>query len=144
MTKKFFSVLVVFGVLFSVPFAPSAYAHKDFGPASWQTEDGKWELTITTDSVDNDVDINTWDIYRVNIATGQSTRYHGQYLSARLCNASTGNCTAYKNLDDPLVHDVWGATFTNMKPGTYHVDIRDSESGYYYKGMIRASVHDSY
>jgi hypothetical protein len=101
-----------------------ALSYTDFGPDSFATEDGKYELTIKTTLVQKNVTIGVFDLYRVNRNSGAVTSMNGDFspLSVRLCSASTGNCTAFKSFWQ--VNDT--AIFTNMKPATYYVDIRDS------------------
>lgn len=144
MLKKLAAFLAVFVMAFGVFFTSQAYAYTQFGPASWRTEDGKYELTLKTTSTDNDVTVVIWDLYRVSYSTGKAVPYWTEELKVRLCNASTGNCTSFKNLTDPLGHSAFGADFTNMKPATFYVDIRDPDPGYYYKGLIRATVQNVY
>jgi len=61
--------------------------------------DGKYELTIRTTSVEKSVTISVYDLYRENRNSGAVTHMYGDTsaLSVRLCNASTGNCTAFIN-----------------------------------------------
>jgi hypothetical protein len=120
----------------------NAYAasYTDFGPASFATEDGKYELTIRTTSVEKNVTVSVhYDLYAVNRNSGAVTPMNGDTspLSVRLCNASTGNCTSFKSFSQ----DNGSAIFTNMKPGTYYVDIRDSWASYYFKGTVSAKTY---
>jgi hypothetical protein len=120
---------------------PNAYAvsYTDYGPASFATEDGKYELTIKTTSVEKNVTITLGGLYRVNRKSGSVTYINGDVsaLSVRLCNASTGNCTAFKSFRQVD----GGAYFSNMKPGTFYVDIRDSLADYYFKGTVYGKTH---
>ncbi|OYD09659.1 hypothetical protein [Paludifilum halophilum] len=47
-------------------------------------------------------------------------------LRVRLCSASTGNCTSYK---EPTGSNYMYVKFTNMYGGGYYVDVRDTISG---------------
>ncbi|ARA99477.1 MULTISPECIES: hypothetical protein [Geobacillus] len=139
--KKGIVALITAGALVFVLGNPNTYAasYTDFGPASFATEDGKYELTIRTTSVEKNVTIWVYDLYRVNRNSGAVTSMNGDTspLSVRLCNASTGNCTAFKSFWEGNS----SAIFTNMKAGTFYVDIRDSWANYYFKGKVAAKTY---
>lgn len=101
--------------------------------------DGKYELTIRTTSVEKSVTISGYDLYRVNRNSGAVTHMYGDTsaLSVRLCNASTGNCTAFKSFSQVT----GSAILANMKAGIFYVDIRDSWASYYFKGTASAKTH---
>jgi hypothetical protein len=137
MFKKLAASLGAFAMAFGVFFTSQAYADAQFGPASWRTEDGKYELTVNATSTERDIFLNIWDVWYVNYNNGVAKRpadVTGLY--ARLCSASTGNCTAFKQFYgfyyDGFVY------FYDMIPGTYYVDIADGWRSYYFKGQIRA------
>jgi hypothetical protein len=134
-------IIVVFVALFTFVFGfgTSSFADINYGETWFATEDGKWDKTIKTTSTDNDVRIKLGNLWKVNKSTGNSIFYASDYLplEGRICNASTGACTGYKSFNGS---DFGAITFTDMKPGTFYLDVRDWESGYTYKGYVSASV----
>lgn len=136
MLKKLAASLGAFAMAFGVFFTSQAHALTEFGPASWRTEDGKYELTVYITSAERDIAIGVWDVWYVNYNNGVAKLPSDlSGLSVRLCNASTGNCTAFKKFN--LLPGTTGvAFFYNMNPGTYYVDIVDSWSAYYFKGQV--------
>lgn len=136
MIKKLVVSLGMLMMMFGLFFESEAFA-ADFGPASWRTEDGKYELTLNTTSSANHVLVSISNVYNVNYNSGYATPQSDYSpLSVRLCNVSTGNCTSLKKFDD------YGAVyFYYMKPGIYYVDIIDSWSSYYFKGTISAVTY---
>jgi hypothetical protein len=111
MMKKFmfaiiFSVVFLFG--FTV-FENEALASS--GPYKFATGDGEWDG-------------------KLKVRNGYNIRFEIQNLnrpikvSVRLCSASTGNCTSFKNIDSP-----GSVMFNNMVGGTYYGDIISRESG---------------
>ncbi|ABO68784.1 hypothetical protein [Geobacillus thermodenitrificans] len=138
MLKKLAASLGAFAMAFGVFFTSQAHALTEFGPASWRTEDGKYELTVYITSAERDIAIGVWDVWYVNYNNGVAKRPADLTgLSVRLCSASTGNCTAFKQFN--YFYDEYYAgtvNFYNMIPGTYYVDIVDSWSAYYFKGQV--------
>ncbi|WP_124726756.1 hypothetical protein [Staphylospora marina] len=115
--------------------AEKSYAAQDFyGPASFTTEDGKWDGNITVDStyrtVRLTIDQNLMRIYK---ATDIPKPWSPASLTARLCSASSGNCTSFKTFGSSRT-----ITFTNMLPAKYYIDIRDPWTDSYAVGKISA------
>ncbi|WP_124726589.1 hypothetical protein [Staphylospora marina] len=146
MLKKLAGATAVFMMAVVFVFSPAAYADTEYGPASWRTEDGKYELTFTTTTSENDVQVSVWDLYKVHKTSGAQSSTNADSLQVRLCNTSTGNCTAYKTfyVENHLPPIYYYQIFTNMKPGTYYVDIRDNLADYYVKGKVSAWTNNYY
>ncbi|WP_124727372.1 hypothetical protein [Staphylospora marina] len=131
MIKKLVVSLGAFMLAFGMFFGAEAFAASYLGSGYWQTEDGKWDFTLSTTSSEPNVQLSIWAVDRININNGvKSPQDDFSPLSVRLCNASTGNCTAYKSFASGVVY------FTNMKAGTYYVDIVDSWPNYRFEGLI--------
>ncbi|MGG3920778.1 hypothetical protein ABEV41_02305 [Geobacillus thermodenitrificans] len=138
MLKKLVASLGAFAMAFGVFLTSQAHAEAQFGPASWRTEDGKYELTVNATSTERDISIIIWGVRYVNYNNGVAKLPSDlSGLSVRLCNASTGNCTAFKKFN-LLPGNTGVAFFYNMNPGTYYVDIADSWRSYYFAGKIQA------
>jgi hypothetical protein len=136
MFKKLAASIGAFAMAFGVFFGSQAYAYTEFGPASWRTEDGKYELTVYITSAERNIAISVWDVWYVNYNNNYAKRPADLTgLSVRLCSASTGNCTAFKKFEY-VVGTSGTANFYNMIPGTYYVDIVDSWPAYYFKGQV--------
>lgn len=101
----------------------------------FQTEDGVKDLT--------NVHIKAGQTIYVNII---KLTYHGKLIHAnnakvRLCNEKTDACTPYKTFKN--VRSGEGYTYySNMKSGSYWVDIVDSSPSYY-TGQVGTS-HDNF
>ncbi|GAJ40306.1 hypothetical protein [Saccharococcus caldoxylosilyticus] len=141
MLKKLAASLGAFVMAFGVFFTSQAHAVANFGPASWRTEDGKYELTVNATSTERAIAIYVYDVWYVNYNNNYAKRPADlSGLSVRLCSASTGNCTAFKKFGQYYVNGYEGSViFYNMIPETYYVDIVDSWPAYYFKGKISAS-----
>jgi hypothetical protein len=127
--KKMISITVLVLVM-SLLGVSSALA----GSGTFVTEDGKYETSVTTSSVANDVRINVSRLQRLyeNGAIGSAS---SSMLQARLCSATTGNCTVFHSLSGGYT------IFTNMIPSTYYVDIRDSLSDSKIGGSVNAYAY---
>ncbi|MFC7443430.1 hypothetical protein [Laceyella putida] len=101
-------------------------AHAD---SYFETEDGAWDGSITISVDFYDVVVGIRDLS--SIPSGY--RVSGEDIVVRLCNSSTGNCTAYKNVTANSA-GYYDAIFTSMKPGTYRLDVKDTLSYYRVKG----------
>ncbi len=117
MYKILFSLLLV-TVISVVAFGNTSHASeaitkddvtllKTFGPYKFKTKDGKWDGKVVVPSGGADVTV-----------TVRNLNFYGEPL-VRLCNASSGNCTGFGPLRQPLLT----RTFTNMLPGTYYGDV---------------------
>jgi hypothetical protein len=138
MLKKLAVSLGVFAMVLGL-FGSEAYAVTWYGPKWWRTEDGLYELTLSTTSAEPDVWVEVHNVVRIPYSGGVPTAvYDLSPLSVRLCNASSGNCTVFKKFSSIDGH----ALFTNMKPGTYYVDIVDSWPSYYFQGDIKAARYN--
>jgi len=136
MLKKLVVSFGVFAMAFGVFSASQALAFYGWGPAYWRTEDGKYELTVNATSSERTIDVLVSDVWYVNYNNNYAKRPSDlSALYVRLCNASTGNCTAFKKFIE-IEKDVGQARFYNMNPGTSYVDIVDSWRSYYFKGEI--------
>ncbi|SDW31942.1 hypothetical protein SAMN05444487_102239 [Marininema mesophilum] len=125
-----FVALFTFMVVSAVPaYADNFYSWKDF-----KTEDGKYEQTIITTSSDKNTQVKVTKIKKVKKSTGEESDGSPSSLDVRLCNSSSGSCTSWKNLSTEQVD------FTNMKAGTYYVDIKDKYASYYYYGYVSVYV----
>ncbi|WP_136035731.1 hypothetical protein [Bacillus salacetis] len=98
------------------------------------TEDGSYETSVATTSSKNDVRISVSRLQR-HYSNGASGSAGASMLQARLCSASTGNCTVFQSLSGG------STTFTNMIPSTYYVDIRDSLSDSVISGYVNAYAY---
>ncbi|GGE10724.1 hypothetical protein GCM10011571_10050 [Marinithermofilum abyssi] len=138
MNRLVVTFVAIFAVVFS--FGIPSYADTSYGNTWFATEDGKWDKTIATTTTDTNVRITLGDLWRVNKSTGERIYYASDFLplDGRLCSASTGNCTSYKSFNDPTFGYI---PFTNMKPGTYYLDVIDYETGYTYEGYVSALVY---
>ncbi|WP_124726885.1 hypothetical protein [Staphylospora marina] len=132
MLKKLVVSLGTMLLAFGMFFGSEAFAATYVGTGFWATEDGKWDYTFSTTSSERNVELSIYNVYRVNYNNGVK-KYQDDLTAAsvRLCNASTGNCTAYKKFSPGGV-----ATFTNMIPGQYRVDIIDGYPSYYFEGYV--------
>ncbi|WP_338448448.1 hypothetical protein R4Z09_19755 [Niallia oryzisoli] len=139
--KMIVSFVMVFVALvaFVFSFGKPSYADTYYQETWFATEDGRWDKTIKTTSTDNDVRVKFGKLWKVNKSTGYTIFYASDYLplEGRLCNAYTGACTQYKSFNG---NDFGAISFTDMKPGTFYLDVRDWESGYTYQGYVSASV----
>jgi hypothetical protein len=111
--KKFmfaliFSVVFIFGF---IAFENEAFADY-YGPYKFATGDGEW---------DGKSKVRNGGNVRFEI---QNYQHNSVKVSVRLCSASTGNCTSFKNIDSP-----GSVMFNNMGGGTYYGDIISRESG---------------
>jgi hypothetical protein len=102
--------------------------------STFVTEDGRYETSLTTSSSKNDVRISVSNLKRI-YDSGAFGSASPSMLQARLCSASTGNCTVFHSLSGG------STTFTNMIPSTYYVDIRDSLSGSQIGGTVNAYAY---
>jgi hypothetical protein len=102
--------------------------------STFVTEDGRYETSLTTSSSKNDVRISVSNLKRI-YDSGAFGSASPSMLQARLCSASTGNCTVFHSLSGG------STTFTNMIPSTYYVDIRDSLSGSEIGGTVNAYAY---
>ncbi|SDW64131.1 hypothetical protein SAMN05444487_10512 [Marininema mesophilum] len=121
-----FVALFTFMVVSAVP----AYADNFFGWKYFKTEDGKYEHTFKTTNSYKNVGVDVSEIKKVKKSTGTKSNGSPSSLNVRLCSSSSGNCTSWKNLSTGAVD------FTDMKVGTYYVDIRDKYASYYYSGYV--------
>ncbi|MGA8943600.1 MAG: hypothetical protein WB502_12940 [Thermoactinomyces sp.] len=137
MLKKLAVSLGVFVIVFGTLFIPRTHAATMWGPSQWRTDDGKYELKIRTTSKERYVWVQVYNLYLKG--NGRNEPFFGSHnkLKVRLCSASTGNCTSYKNFTtvDGL------AWFFDMKPATYYVDVRDPYPDHYIKGWIQAETY---
>ncbi|SDW31979.1 hypothetical protein SAMN05444487_102240 [Marininema mesophilum] len=124
-----FVALFTFMVVSAVP----AYADNYYDSKYFKTEDGKYEQTIATTSSDKNVQVYVSEIKKVKKSTGEKSDGSPSSLDVRLCNSSSGSCTSWKNLSG-------AAIFTDMKAGTYYVDIKDKYASYYYYGYVGVTV----
>ncbi|SDW31703.1 hypothetical protein SAMN05444487_102233 [Marininema mesophilum] len=124
-----FVALFTFMVVSAVP----AYADNFYGWKYFKTEDGKYEETIKTTNSDKNVQVRVSALEKVKKSTGEKSDGSPSSLDARLCSSSSGSCTSWKNLS-------MAAEFTDMKAGTYYVDIRDKYDSYYYSGYVSVDV----
>lgn len=125
-------VLSLIGVFsFEENKASAAY---NYGWANFHTEDGIHEGIITTSTNDRDVTILATGLWRASYGTGYSPA-NSSNIKARLCNISTGACTAYKTFNPTGIPQEGWVTFFGMKASTkYKVDISDNLSGAYVIG----------
>jgi len=117
-------------------FFPQSEASAEYLGANWfATEDGKWDGTVTTTSYYNTVQLGLGILYKINRTSGHKERYFDvDPFRVRLCNKNTGNCTNYKPFSFYGIDHY--AIFTNMKPGTYYIDIIDTWPGYRFEGNV--------
>lgn len=132
MFSLIFSLAMVL-VLFGIHGSASA---SDYYEGWFTTEDGAWDGEITVSS--------SLDLVRVGVRDTESISSVGyvddlygdtSMLRVRLCSVSSGNCTSYKSFTSDHLAD-----FTNMKTGTYHVDIIDTWSSYHIRGYATVSA----
>src|SRR5690606_33519641 len=136
MKKSIFLLLVGVHLIFG--FSTQASADNQ---STWfaTEEDSRWNMTLKITGKEKDMQINLEDLWKVNKATGESLYYASDFLplDGRLCKASTGACTPYESFHD----DNFGTIeFTNMKPGTYYLEIIDWEPEYTYQGYVSGKV----
>ncbi len=124
-------IVVVLTLVLGLAFAGVSSA---FAATSFNTEDGRYEMSLTTTSSKNDVRINVSGLEELHYA-GYSSGATGTQLQARLCSASSGNCTSYQTMGGN------STTFTNMIPATYYVDIRDLMSSSSISGRVSAYAY---
>ncbi|GAB3051916.1 hypothetical protein [Virgibacillus ainsalahensis] len=109
------------------PFLSEADAANRTDPITFETGDGKWDGSVTA-RVQSDVSVHLYD---------WSPR---DQLKVRLCNASSGNCTGYRQFDPNTGHS---ATFYNVLPGTYYGDVAKVENPWRnVRGMLAFQLHE--
>ncbi|NMH70483.1 hypothetical protein HF072_17020 [Bacillus sp. RO3] len=124
-------IIVVLTLVLALTFAGVSSA---LAATSFNTEDGRYEMSLTTTSSKNDVKITVSNLVELHYA-GYESSASGTQLQARLCSASTGNCTGYQTMGGNTT------TFTNMIPSTYYVDIRDVMSSSSISGKVSAYAY---
>ncbi|WP_338448447.1 hypothetical protein R4Z09_19750 [Niallia oryzisoli] len=113
--KSLVLLLVGFGLIFGLSTQTSADTW------NFTTHDGKWDGAANPTYSKPNVQV---DVYPLQGEIGRP----GFELEVRLCNANTGNCTVFKNVQ--WIKSGYGRVhFTNMKPGKYFVDIWDNVPG---------------
>jgi hypothetical protein len=126
--KKMFAMLTLILVL------TLAGVSSTLAATYFNTEDGRYEMSLSTTSSKEDVRITVSNLREVHYA-GYESGASGTQIQARLCSASTGNCTSYQTMGGNTT------TFTNMIPSTYYVDIRDLLSGSSISGSVSAYAY---
>ncbi|PEK38305.1 hypothetical protein CN568_18420 [Bacillus pseudomycoides] len=131
------SLVLSIGMLFGFSGSASAAGYY------FSTNDGQWDGTVTVKTYGNKV-LLAIDTSRGDLWTNPAgLRLNISDLKARLCNASsTSNCTSPKALRD-VGGGFDGATWTNMIPGTYRLDITEPYS-YTVSGYTQFSVFEDY
>ncbi|MGG3523641.1 hypothetical protein ABES33_28455 [Bacillus pseudomycoides] len=119
--KKLLSIMgssvLSLGVLFGFSGSASAAGYED---NYFTTNDGKWDGTFTVGTYGNMIYLNIERAWK----NSSGSAIEVTDLKARLCNASTGNCTSYKTFYPGEPH-IAEAYWQNLIPGTYRVDITE-------------------
>ncbi len=112
-----------------------ASADTTTGWGYFATEDGRWDGKVTTTSADNNIRVHFRYLWKTD-GYGANPAYPGN-LWVRLCNASTGACTATKE----MYGDQTYVTFTGMKIGTFYLDVQDGFSWLYIYGERKIDAY---
>ena len=120
--KKVLSVMGFLVLSIVIMFGPSEKASAaGYDDYYFSTNDGRWDGTFTVQTYGNKV-LLAIDYYGGELWTNPAGLYLNiSDVKARLCNASSGNCTGYKALTP--YGSAAQVSWTNMIPGTYRLDI---------------------
>ena len=121
--KKVYSLIsIVMMAVLAITTIGGSSAQASVPRFSFQTEDGKWDGEIGNPNKGSDLEVELVSPIYLKTSSGSKLLTNYSNLWARLCNASTGNCTGYHSL-------AGGNTlFTDMKIGKFYVDVKDGYS----------------